>query len=160
MRYFFILLFIIADVTHASGISPTGSIKDWMACQRAIVESAEAKQVEDFAGKTGVIELVNKNCGFRPTIVRGNGRVGLGEDDCVQLFGWSNDGSCFLEETVARDLFVRTLNPWVFDKEKYSARCVRNQESGHIDDYQSFRKEICEVKRVKGVPRHRLGAVQ
>jgi hypothetical protein len=149
MRYLFIFAVLIVDVAHASGSSHADDVTAWMACQNAIVESTEAKQVEDAAGRTAVIELVDKKCGYRPTVAHNDGRVGLDEEDCAQLFGWSNDGSCFPESTVAQDLFVRVLNPWVFDSKKYSARCVSNQAAGHIDDYQSFRKEICEVRRAK-----------
>ena len=133
---------LIVNAAQASGVSQAGDVAAWRACQDKTADSTETKRLEDNAGRTAVIELVHKKCGFRPTVVRDNGYVGLDEKACTQLFEWSKDGSCSLEDTVAQDLYIRTLNPEVFNSKKYSARCMGNQSAGRVDNYQSFRKEI------------------
>ena len=149
MRYLLISLLLISDAIHASEISQAENLKIWVACQDKIGDSTEAKRLEDLAGRTAVIELVDKKCGFRPTVIRDKWRVGLDEKACAKLFNWNSNGDCSLGDTVEHDLFIRTLNPRIFNGKKYSARCMRNQAAGHVDDYQSFRNEICEAKRGK-----------
>jgi hypothetical protein len=149
MIYLLALVLIVANVARASDVPHVKDVAGWDGCSDAILRSDEAKQLEDIAGRTAVIELVDKRCGFRPIFVRENGRLALNDEDCVALFNWSNKGLCAPDGTVILDLFVRMLDPRVFSATKYLERCEAQRASGRVDSYQSFRRDICEVRRAR-----------
>jgi hypothetical protein len=147
MMFIFVFLLLIGGNAHASDVPRTKDVAAWNACHDATVRSDEAKELEDVAGRTAVVELVYKSCGFRPVFVSRNGRLALDDDDCAELFRWSSNRVCVPEDTVALDLLTRVFDPRVFDRKKYRDRCDHYLEVGHTDSYRAFRKDICEVKR-------------
>ena len=147
MMVLFALLLSFAGIVSASEPPHEKTIAAWTACENAAVKSDEAHRIEDIAGRTGVADLVHRRCGFRPLAVRPDGRLALDYEACVTLLRWHTEGVCAVEDTVALDLFARALDPRVFDRRKYRARCEDHLEIGRADDYRSFRAEICEGAR-------------
>lgn len=90
-----------------------------------------------------MVQLVIDRCGYRPTVISG-GRQKLAEQDCRELFDWATDGICSVDDTVGLDLATRTLDPRVFDRNKYRNRCER-RAGGKADSYEDFRREVCEA---------------
>jgi hypothetical protein len=144
--FLFVFLLLTGGAAHASDLPPARNAAAWNACHDAAVGSDKARELEELAGRTAVVDLVHERCGFRPVFVRGKGRLALDDEDCATLFRWSRNRVCVPEDTVALDLLTRTFDPRVFDRKKYRDRCERHLEAGRTDSYRAFRKDICEAE--------------
>jgi hypothetical protein len=156
-RLLILIFFSVIDVAQAAN-GVRKDVASWNACRETAYFSEEAKRAEYEGGKTGVEDFLVEKCGFRPVVGPMNGKLSLYDGDCAQLFEWSNEGDCDPLGAVVKILFVRNLDPRVFNELKYSERCLRRRSAEGVDDYSAFREQICEApvksQRVKeqGLP--------
>jgi hypothetical protein len=147
--YLLTFLLLSPNFTGASEARQVPNIEEWNFCQNQTANLEEAKRIEEVAGRAGVIEFINKKCGYRPVVVRDNGRLELSDGDCKALFEWSKRGICAIDETTALDFLARTMSPRVFDRRKYSIYCEDQKESVNIDKFLSFKQGVCGVEGAK-----------
>lgn len=140
--FLFIFLFVSNVAYPADGVVHNNPER-WSECRTAAIKSAEGKQMEYLGGKMGVEEFLLDRCGYRPIVSGAKGRPALSDQDCATLFRWSSEGICVPEETWALDMLTRQMDPRVFDRARYLARCDAHRAPGS-DNYAKFREAICE----------------